>query len=517
MERNILNEVNRMKEIMGLKLVLEQSDESWKSVAQGKPYKLLFETTIKGNDNYFASTSTIRILEGWPKQDSLINIKTISKYRIPKRLVNNSSGVIVDKFKEIESKSIPKLSDDIYYYVGKEKDRFIRGTQLSSLVEKNPDFSKVSYLLCEGPSIWDFIARQVNNGKTWNMNDIRDISPGNEQKKSGILQKGTNLFGQFIPGCTDEIKTKFMEYIDNWIQSNANGNYGKSTLYGKIKQNGIILGLDKASVESSSSSEDESSEESSNALAITPKITGVDGEPFKNNSFELSESTLSVIEQIKQAIQQVLQDNPGVTAVATNKLDINGKKVDIPYTISTSASRLTNGDQAKDWTFLELSQKRANRTAQVMSQTIGPLLEGGLPNPELNFKGGNGDGSSGPNPTSPNSVSTDGKESTKYQNGSEEAKKHRNDYGTAKPKEQLEEYKYCVINLGIKFIYPEDETSPEGDSSTYPDEVTIGEWLFTIVPGDRPKKTNKKNNREKVRIRDTGGGSSGITKCGAYD
>lgn len=525
MKRNILNEVNRMREIMGLKLILEQSDESWKSVAKGKPYKLIFDTSIKGDDFYFASTPTIKFLSEWPSEDILLDFKSISKYRIPKNVLLNYKGNPndrINRFLEIEKNSKPRLSDDNYFYLGNLGDQLVRWpSNIEESIEKNPDFSKQKILLCNGNRIWEFLEDKINNGQSWTMNEIREHQPGKDYKKTGIIQKGTNLFGQFIPGCTDEIKSKFMEYIDNWIQSNANGNYSKNTLYGKIKKNGIILGLDKAAVESSSSPEEEDSEgENNNALSITPKITGIDGEPFVNNSFELSESTLSVIEEIKQAIQQVLQDNPGVYAVASDKLDINGKKTNIPYTISTSSSRLTNGGQAKEWTFLELSEKRAKRAAQVMSQTIGPLLQGGLPNPVLNFKGGNGDGSSGPNPTSPNSVSTDGKESTRYQNGSEDANNHRNDYGSAKPKEQLEEYKYCIINLGIKFVYSEEDESPGDDNSTYPDEVTIGDWLFTIVPGDRPKRGSSTRRRKKVKIRiPTGGGGGGghIMPCVAYD
>lgn len=527
MERNILNEVNRMREIMGLKLVMEQSDESWKSVAEGKPYNLIFNTKVKGDDFYFSNTQTRKFLNEWPTEDILIDFNAISKFRIPKNVLLNYENPtnMMSRFLETEKNSKPRLSDDNYFYIGANSSNQLVNwpSALYDSIEKNPNFSKQKILLCNGYRIWELIDKKVNGGQPWTMSEIREHQPGTEYKKStGILQKGTNLFGQFIPGCTDEVKSKFMEYIDNWIQSNADGTYSKNTLYGKIKKNGIILGLDKAAVESSSSPGEESSEEEvNNALAITPKITGVEGEPFVNNSFELSESTLSVIEEIKKAIQQVLQDNPGSYAVASDKLDINGKETDIPYSISTSASRLTNGGQAKDWTFLELSQKRANRTAQVMSQTIGPLLQGGLPNPVLNFKGGNGDGSSGPNPTSPNSVSTDGKESTRYQNGSEEANKHRNDYGTAKPKEQLEEYKYCIIKLGIKFVYAEDETSPEGDGSTYPDEVTIGDWLFTIVPGDRPKKTKKSRGSRSFRIRIPGGSGGGgggyFTPCAAYN
>lgn len=527
MERNILNEVNRMREIMGLKLILEQNDESWKSVAGGKPYDLIFNTPIKDNDFYFASRPTILYLENWPSEDVVLDFKSIAEYRVPKNVVDNytskseSTTKRVKQFIEWTKRSEPKIFDDKYYYIGPSRGGMIAWpTDIYKKIEKNTNYSEVKFKMCAGKKIWDY----VDKHKIWSLNELRDIAPAQDFKKTGIVQYGTNLFGEFLPGCTNEIKTKFMQYIDNWIQSNADGKYSKSTLYGKIKQNGIVLGLDKASIDKTSTPGEEGTEEEVNdAVAITPKISGVEGEPFVNNSFELSESTLSVIKEIKQFIQQVLQDNPGTYAIAADKLIINEKKTDIPYTISTSASRLTNGGQAKDWTFLELSQKRANRTAQVMSQTIGPLLQGGLPNPVLNFKGENGDGSSGPNPTSPNNVSTDGKESTKYQNGSEDANKHRNDYGTAKPKEQLEEYKYCIIQLGIKFVYYEDEESPGDDTSTYPDEVTIGEWIFTIVPGDRPKKSK---NKFKININwNFGGGGGGgglfggggILPCPAYD
>ena len=52
------------------------------------------------------------------------------------------------------------------------------------------------------------------------------------------------------------------------------------------------------------------------------------------------------------------------------KFDESGKVVKIPYTIATSASRIPNGGKAKDLTFLELSEKRAESVKNYLQQVF---------------------------------------------------------------------------------------------------------------------------------------------------
>ena len=239
MERNILNEVNRMREIMGLKLVMEQSDESWKSVAGGKPYDLIFNTPIKDNDFYFASRETRLYLENWPSQDVVMDFKSISNFRIPKNAIDNytskseSSTRRVKQFIEWTKNSEPKIFDSEYYYIGPSRDLMMSfPSDIYNKIEKNPNYSATKYKMCSGKKIWDYLDRY----KAWSLNDLRDIAPAEDYKKTGIVRYGTNLFGQFLPGCTNELKTKFMEYIDNWIQSNADGKYSKILYMEKLNK-----------------------------------------------------------------------------------------------------------------------------------------------------------------------------------------------------------------------------------------------------------------------------------------
>ena len=141
MERNILNEVNRMREIMGLKLVMEQSDESWKSVAEGKPYNLIFNTKVKGDDFYFSNTQTRKFLNEWPTEDILIDFNAISKFRIPKNVLLNYENPtnMMSRFLETEKNSKPRLSDDNYFYLGNFRDQLVRWTRnIEESIEKNP-------------------------------------------------------------------------------------------------------------------------------------------------------------------------------------------------------------------------------------------------------------------------------------------------------------------------------------------------------------------------------------------
>jgi hypothetical protein len=128
-----------------------------------------------------------------------------------------------------------------------------------------------------------------------------------------------------------------------------------------------------------------------------------------------------------------------------------------------------------------------------MQEMLGPLLEGGLPKPIIDFNGTNGDGSSGPNPPNGYNVATNGKQSTSYRNGSPEANKERNNYGTPPAKiEDLEQYKYCIIQIAIEFFSEEesDQSAPG-----IKDEIFVGKWTFDIIPGDRPKSSNTRKKR----------------------
>ncbi len=129
------------------------------------------------------------------------------------------------------------------------------------------------------------------------------------------------------------------------------------------------------------------------------------------------------------------------------KYNDSGKVVKIPYTIATSASRIPNGGKAKDLTFLELSEKRAesvkNYLQQVFSSAGVKMIE-----PIISFQGGNKDGSSGPEWS-----------------------------GRNEDRPEYEEHKYCKIAVAFKLSSPGFEIEVLGEPET---ETKVGEWNMNI-------------------------------------
>jgi hypothetical protein len=483
MKKDIIVEISRIKEMMGLISEQEQTNESWQSVVGGKPYKLLYET-IQGIEGYFSSSKTRDYIESFPKQDTKVTFNIISKYRIPIASLEESTRTF------LQNKDIFEISliDNGFFYCGNVSSFKQRNNTVVKAQENTEFNSKVSRL-CLGNVIWEYITKNIyKQGFKLTLNEVRSL---NTDVKTGAgFKSGTQFFGTTMPGLSEEILTKFMEFIDEWVKSNAKGNYSANTLYGKIKRGGIRLTPGRPEeVESS----EEPTEETFNAIASEFKISADKGSPFVDNKSDLTDVSLGIIKEIANNIQQVIAQNPGTKARVVNKVKVENGEKDIPFTIRTSASRLMNTNEAKDKTFLQLSQERSQMVYQTMQEMLGPLLEGGLPKPIMDFKGTNGDGSSGPNAPNGYSVTTDGRTSTSFKTGSPEANKERNKYGTPPATiKDLDQYKYCIIQIAIEFF-------SEGESNQsvpgIKDEIFVGKWTFDIIPGDRPKNSSTRKKR----------------------
>ena len=177
--------------------------------------------------------------------------------------------------------------------------------------------------------------------------------------------------------------------------------------------------------------------------------------------------------------------------------------------IDTSASRFRNTGQASNMTFEELSKKRSDATYEYV---IGRLKEIGITNwcdgekITLNYKGKNGDGTSGPNPPS-------GKYYVPKGGVSSQAvldDKNRNEFGTPhKSKSEYDAHKYNRLSVGIGFDFevpPEEGDKTEGDFLPKSGEEktkynvkfygkTKGKWRFKWnkiqyrPKGNRPRKS----------------------------
>lgn len=472
MNKNILSEVERIKQIMGL--IVEQTqqttqDESWKQVAGGLPYRLLYE-----DDAYFMDLNTQKFLENFGYEDIKVNYDTIFEFRIPVSSINPKD---IELFKKNAS---PLIIGEFMYLDNQLKEKFERTYMYEkTIIQKNALFNSI-------------IKRRFAGSFDLSGYDPRSTNLTNKIKSEG---NSASYIGQTVPGLSLEVRTKFMEFIDKWVRENSkNKNNPYSNLKNLIKENGINLVKGRAS--EIETPEGEPTEELPiNSLYSNLEVNGKEAPPFEDNSFALSQETISMIQSIREGILTNAPEGSGISARVVSKAVIDGTQQEIPFRISTSASRLRNTGDAKDKTFLQLSEERANSVYATMKELLDPLLVGGLPSPILDFNGTNGDGSSGPYPTSPNAVSPDGKyNSAITKNVDVERKK----YGTPLPPYQLNEFKYCRINIVIEFF--KEEETPGEEKTITPDTVFTKEWSYRIVRfrkkpknpppfrGGRPKK-----------------------------
>lgn len=176
--------------------------------------------------------------------------------------------------------------------------------------------------------------------------------------------------------------------------------------------------------------------------------------------------------------------------------------------IDTSASRFRNTGQASNMTFEELSKKRSDATYEYV---IGRLKEIGITNwcdgekITLNYKGENGDGTSGPNPPSGNYyVPKDGVSSQAVLDD-----KNRGEFGTPhKSKSEYNVHKYNRLSVGIGFDFevPPEENDPDRVPPVDPFKEektkynvkfygkTKGKWKFKWNKIQYRRKTKKPRN-----------------------
>ena len=177
--------------------------------------------------------------------------------------------------------------------------------------------------------------------------------------------------------------------------------------------------------------------------------------------------------------------------------------------IDTSASRFRNTGSATTMTFEELSKKRSDTTYLYV---IRRLKEIGITEwcdgekITLNYKGENGDGTSGPNPPSGNYYVPKGGVSSQPVLDN----KNRNEFGIPhKSKAEYDVHKYNRLSVGIGFDFytpPEFGSKTEGDDGLPTDEFstkynvkfygkTKAKWKFKWnkiqyrPKGNRPRKT----------------------------
>ncbi len=140
---------------------------------------------------------------------------------------------------------------------------------------------------------------------------------------------------------------------------------------------------------------------------------------------------------------------PRVQYTLNRKGVVTCDKIDV----AASSSRFRNTEEAKDLTWAQLSEQRANKVYEEIYRRLSELGVKFNDNHKVLRGGTNGDGTSGPNPGKNDKglqyiISKDGT----YNNilTKEEYKENINKYGEPhNTKEEYDQYKFCIVNVEV--------------------------------------------------------------------
>ena len=223
------------------------------------------------------------------------------------------------------------------------------------------------------------------------------------------------------------------------------------------------------------------------ALDLGLQLMGVQDKeftPFVNNSTELHQDLKNEINGVVATLAKSLKENPGVEYKITS------------YKIWTSASRARNGGAVKSWSFQKLSDARAKSVETYIDNAFAKIGVT-LPEPQIDSSGGNNDGSSGPNPPSPFTMAKgSGPAATTNE---DDRDKYGDPLENCKPDEKgrfncpnYDKYKYCMVDLGIEVYPPEGDSDKDpGETGTYEEKKIVSptrQWEIKFVPKEKYSK-----------------------------
>lgn len=478
MKRNVISEVSRMREIMGLELVLEQTNTTERLFVSllGEKSKIYWESAgsdfICSPKYYFKYRFPVSELKPDKLPESVTSKRGVegqylySSYNyIPKGYFNDDSQY------RSASKELRNIEDQNGKRLGQPKTGFSLGDD-----SKNPNYNESSLKTCSSG----------------------DYKAG--ERVTGSQKRQT---GAEVPPMTEEVKEGFIEYFINWCTKKFPEKKDKSTPdMGECRKNIKVIRLKPGKL-----STEDKEETVIPAVKVKHSIDKkTEGEPFPNNSTRVGQGVINWTKKFKGDISDFLKQFPGAKVSVATKVD--GKNY--PFVIATSASRYRNTGEAQQMNFKELSQARAESVYSYIVNELSSIIPDiSTSKVTLNSNGKNGDGSSGPNPPSPNLFSDGGGDPKSFKrdgnrtfNG-QEPQSSPNDY---------EQYKYCVIQLAVKFDYDTGGTDPKLPS-------TLGEWGIKIV-SESGSRGGGKNRIIFNRIKKGGGGffeDSGGIGCAAYN
>ena len=433
LKKGILNEVNRTREIMGLGVILEQdaNPDDYKKYDGGEPYKLFLLKATPTSKLYMESTggetTGAQIYQYRRKHPQLVYIEKVKlKIQNLDKTKSNYDTKVDNHNKQIKKAQedynntleLPRYDKKYVYTSSKGSVKKVRGSD--NPYEENPEFVKGA--------------------------------------------KGVKVD---IPLTPNE-KFELMEKIRNYVNKYYEGDYSAAAETKKISKKtsttryyGILsIKLKPGKIEITKT-EVEQPEPLPGFQESIELTDGGGNSVFPNNEWEVgdqitkwAEDTVTRINSMKSQFAQ--KGYKDITVEMTDtKYDDSGKVVKIPYTIATSASRIPNGGKAKDLTFLELSEKRAESTKNYLQQVFSSagvkMIE-----PIVSFQGdgkSNKDGSTG---------GASGPEWT----------------GKNADRPKYEKHKYCKIAAAFKLSSPGFEIEVLGEPET---ETKVGKWNMTLT------------------------------------
>jgi len=432
LKKGILNEVNRTREIMGLGVILEQdaNPDDYKKYDGGEPYKLFLLKATPTSKLYMESTggetTGVKMFKYRKRHPYIVKVeeikieiegldKTDRNYEKQLERLKTFIKKTQEKYKQTLSK---KQFDKEYRYTS-NKDNVKKSRGSDNPYEENPEF-------VEG-------ARGVKV----------DI-PLTPNEKFELMEKIRNYVNKYYEGdYSAAAETKKISK-----KTSTTRYYGILSI--RLKPGKIEIIKDEV-------------EQPEPLPGFEEGIELTDGSGmsvFPNNEWEVGDQikgwatdTIAVVNKMKSEFTE--KGYKDITVEMTDtKFDDSGKVVKIPYTIATSASRIPNGGKAKDLTFLELSEKRAESTKNYLQQVFSSagikMIE-----PIVSFQGdgkANKDGSTG---------GASGPEWT----------------GKDADRPNYEKHKYCKIAVAFKLSSPGFEQEILGQPET---ETKVGEWNMNI-------------------------------------
>ena len=479
MKRNIISEVNRMRQIMGLELVLEQTST----------VQRIFESLLDEKSKIYWESAG---------RDFSCSTRFYFKYRFPVSELNPEK---LSKYSEGPSSS--RGVEGQYFYTSynyvpkslfKDESQYRNSTEeLRKIEDQNGERlgkAKTGLPLGEDSLNPDFNESALNACNT-----------GSE----GVKGKDKRQSGADVPPMTEENKEEFIQYFIDWCTKKFPEKKDKNSPdIGECKKNIKAIRLQPGKL-----NKQESEDNVIPAVKVTKSINkGTEGEPFPNNSTRVGQGVVNWTKKFKGDIVEFLKQYPDAKVSIANKVD--GENY--PFTIATSASRYRNTGEAQQMNFKELSQARAESVySYVVNELSSVMPDISTAKVTLNSNGKNGDGSSGPNPPSPNLFSDGGGDPKSFKKDGDRTFNGQKPHSSPN---EYEQYKYCIIKIAVKFDYESGDTEPKVPTS-------LGEWDIKIVS----KSGSGGGNKNRIifnRIKKGGGGGgffegSGGRPCAAYN